>query len=448
MKKLKVEGVRGFRGAHAFELDFTRPEGGYAGWTVIAGRNGSGKTTLLRTIALALAGPRRAYQLEERLDDHLSHGESQGAVEVTLIADPKADRGAPTSSNPLWAKVLWEPARESLGEGDVPRPEVRFQAPSQVNSLLWSSSPPTGWFHVGYGPFRRLAGTGLYERVPQSADRAAALRTLFEEQSALTESVDWLISLHLRQLEGEDAANKLLQSVRALLNDGLLPDGYQIHTVNSQGLWLRRVDDLGSEIALRRMSDGLRTVSALVLDIVRHMHAAYGTLHLQHDERGAPYLPHPGVALIDEVDVHLHVSWQQRIGEWFKNHFPAVQFVVTTHSPYICQAADPGGLILLPGPDDPEPPQVADEKLYGRVVYGTGDDAVLSELFGLDSPFSHKAEELREELADLEFAVATGQADEFSMRRYRELRRRLVTSQATRVEELGIRAGREEASDP
>ncbi|MGW7356493.1 hypothetical protein ACWGI0_07505 [Streptomyces sp. NPDC054802] len=51
------------------------------------------------------------------------------------------------------------------------------------------------------------------------------------------------------------------------------------------------------------------------------------------------------------MDAHRHVSWQQRIGEWSKAHFPAVLFIVTTHSQCVCHAAEPGGLVRLPGPE-------------------------------------------------------------------------------------------------
>lgn len=440
--RLRLDGVRGFRGARACDLDFTRPDGSFAGWTVLAGRNGSGKTTLLRVIGLALAGPRRASQLDEEIEDHLSYGLANGQLELTLLADPEADLGAPRSDAPLKAKIVWSPDREPLTPDDEPPTRARF-VDTKAMSHLWSPSPPSGWFHAAYGPFRRLAGTGLYERHAQNPDRAEAMRTLFKEESALTESVDWLISVRMRQLEGEAGAEGLLDSVLALLNHDLLPGDYRVEEINSRGLWLRRVDGEGPLIAQRRMSDGLRTVTALVLDVVRQMYAAYGAIDLRWKD-GRPYLPHPGVVLIDEVDAHLHVSWQQSIGEWFKAHFPAVQFIVSTHSPYVCQAADPGGLIRLPGPNEDVPPEVVDEKLFGRVVYGSGDDAALSDFFGLLSPFSRRAEEMREELADLEYEVAAGDADETTMRRFRELRRTLSSSQATYVEDASLRARRRE----
>lgn len=448
--RLRLDGVRGFHGARACDLDFTRPDGSFAGWTVLAGHNGSGKTTLLRSIALALAGPERASRLDGEVEDYRTYGQSRGKLELSLLADPETDLGAPSSSDPSTVTAVWEPGREPLSADDAPPARVRFLADpgAVIARYLWDFSPPPGWFCAAYGPFRRLSGTGLFERDRQNPDRAEAMRTLFEEDSALTEAVAWLVSVHTRRLEGEEGAEELLENVRALLNDDLLPGDFRVEKVTSRGLWLQRADGAGPLIAQWRMSDGLRTVTALVLDVVRQLHAAYGLLALHRDDSGRPYVPYPGVVLIDEVDAHLHVSWQQRIGEWFKTHFPAVQFIVTTHSPYICQAADPGGLVRLPGPDEQAPPQVVDDQEYGTIVYGTGDDAVLSDFFGLPSPFSRRAEELREELADLEYEVASGDATPETERRFRTLRRTLASSQATYVEDSSLRARRRETGGP
>lgn len=42
-----------------------------------------------------------------------------------------------------------------------------------------------------------------------------------------------------------------------------------------------------------------------------------------------------GVVFIDEVDAHLHVSLQKKILTFLTNLFPSIQFIVTTHSPFI-----------------------------------------------------------------------------------------------------------------
>ena len=42
-----------------------------------------------------------------------------------------------------------------------------------------------------------------------------------------------------------------------------------------------------------------------------------------------------GVALIDELETHLHIELQRKILPFLTSFFPRIQFIVTTHSPYI-----------------------------------------------------------------------------------------------------------------
>ncbi len=42
-----------------------------------------------------------------------------------------------------------------------------------------------------------------------------------------------------------------------------------------------------------------------------------------------------GVVLIDEFELHMHVSWQRKIINVLKRTFPNIQFVITTHSPQV-----------------------------------------------------------------------------------------------------------------
>lgn len=159
------------------------------------------------------------------------------------------------------------------------------------------------------------------------------------------------------------------------------------------------------------MSDGYRTMAALVMDLARQLHATYQEFKLVQ-QRGTLCVPYPGVVLIDEVELHLHVSWQRKIGFWLKRHFPNIQFIVTTHSPFVCQAADPKGLIRLPAPGEERTAEHVSEELYRTVVNGTVDEAVLTELFGLEHVHSDESEKLRTRVAELEARVVMGSATE------------------------------------
>jgi hypothetical protein len=100
------------------------------------------------------------------------------------------------------------------------------------------------------------------------------------------------------------------------------------------------------------------------------------------DPTNAMAVSAPGVVLIDEIDAHLHPTWQRRIGFWFREHFPRMQFIVSSHSPLVFQAADPGTIFRLPRPGYDEDGYMVTGDEYRRLVFGNVLDAYGTEVFG------------------------------------------------------------------
>jgi predicted ATP-binding protein involved in virulence len=61
-----------------------------------------------------------------------------------------------------------------------------------------------------------------------------------------------------------------------------------------------------------------------------------------------------GVVLIDEVDMHLHPAWQQRVIGTLRQAFPKIQFIVTTHSPQVLTSVDASCIRMLRQETDPD----------------------------------------------------------------------------------------------
>jgi predicted ATP-binding protein involved in virulence len=83
------------------------------------------------------------------------------------------------------------------------------------------------------------------------------------------------------------------------------------------------------------LSDGFRNMVAMVADIA--VRCATLNPHLAADAA----LQTPGIVLIDEIDLHLHPRWQRRVVGDLLKAFPKIQFVATTHSPFIIQSLPP-----------------------------------------------------------------------------------------------------------
>lgn len=79
---------------------------------------------------------------------------------------------------------------------------------------------------------------------------------------------------------------------------------------------------------VRMLSDGEKGLISLVADIAYRM-------ALLNSNLLDKVLETPGVVLIDEIDLHLHPSWQKRVVGSLMDIFPNIQFIVTTHSPSI-----------------------------------------------------------------------------------------------------------------
>lgn len=92
-------------------------------------------------------------------------------------------------------------------------------------------------------------------------------------------------------------------------------------------------------VTLEQLSDGYRNLLALVLDFARRLALAN------------PYwenpLTAPGILLIDEMDLHLHPKWQQRVIPDLRKVFPNTQLIVTTHSPQILTTVRPENILVL-----------------------------------------------------------------------------------------------------
>ncbi|MCS5713519.1 AAA family ATPase [Herbiconiux sp. CPCC 205716] len=97
-------------------------------------------------------------------------------------------------------------------------------------------------------------------------------------------------------------------------------------------------------LPLSYLSSGIKIAAGLVIDLVSRIARANPGIGA-HDLLQAA----PGVVLIDEIDLHLHPLWQQRILPQLRKTFPRVQFIVTTHSPQVLSTVEAESIRIVDG---------------------------------------------------------------------------------------------------
>ncbi|SFU97641.1 AAA family ATPase [Pseudoduganella namucuonensis] len=108
-------------------------------------------------------------------------------------------------------------------------------------------------------------------------------------------------------------------------------------------------DGVTRTLRVNELSDGYRVVLGLAMDLARRMaqansRAANGGMQIVNP------LDLPAIALIDEVDLHLHPSWQQKVLDDLMRTFRNTQFIVTTHSPQVISTVKREDIRVV-GPD-------------------------------------------------------------------------------------------------
>lgn len=382
-----------------------------AGWHVLLGENGSGKTSIIRAISAALVGPTEILRLDPNFETWVRQEAKEATIDLTLERDLMGDKrsgqgGAKGSIKNIDTIVCKTVIRQHEGNGQGWFfDELGKKDGSQPSYYNWGTGE--GWFSAAFGPYRRFTGgnstlENFYIRNP----KIGAHLTAFKEEAALTESVVWLKDRLLRSsLSNAKIEDKnILEGIKHFVNQkDLLPEGFKLDDITADGPFFTIPQ--GGTVHLYELSEGIKSVTSLAFELLRLLlntypaDAVFGNF-LDKDPTN-DYVPVKGVVLIDEIDVHLHPTWQARIGHWFTRCFPNLQFIVSTHSPIICRAAVKGSVWRLPAPNSGQPPRRVEGSELQKLLYGDVLDAFGTGIFGQSITRSAAGHQKLERLAAL-----------------------------------------------
>jgi len=229
-----------------------------------------------------------------------------------------------------------------------------------------------------------MAERSLPEDVPDTGTE-----TLFSYHADLRNAEDWLLRadyaaskespLRKRQQERLEQVKQLLLAI--------LPEVDGIQFLTGSGVYpIPRVEfhTPYGWVPLRHLGYGYQTVIAWMIDFASRMIERY-------PDSPDP-LAEPAVVLVDEIDLHLHPLWQRQLIDYLSQRFPNTQFIATSHSPLVVQAATKANLVLLRREGD----HVAIDNTISVLQGWRVDQVLTSDLFGLPSARPPQLDELFE----------------------------------------------------
>jgi len=377
LKTLKLRNFRRFKGAHDCEL--------HGGLTVFAANNGAGKTSILDAIALAF-GPflTRLPKVSGNapVDSDVSIQREKNEPFALITAETYGDNEWPGNTSVSWDRIK----RLSNSSGHLRQVTkalkayqiLGFTGINKLADYFINKEDSDVFFPIlayyGTGravidvPQRRRGFGKEFSRFHSYVD-CLNPKTNFRK---LFEYFYFLEDLERREKDNAkdwDYQNGQLSAIRTALKS-FLPEYTRPRTELSPLRFIVDSTKDGLAYDIKLLSDGFKTSLAMVMDIAIRMVEA-------NPERGVDALNSPGIILIDEIELHLHPSWQQRIILDLQRTFPNVQFIFTTHSPQVLSTVKPESIRTIQ--DD------------GRITepncktYGAESKRVLEELMGVDT---------------------------------------------------------------
>lgn len=358
LSTLKIRNFRGFEN-ESFVFD---PQ-----VTVIVGNNTTGKTTLLKAAQIALGAylkslkilpsSDKAYSMNFSLKDAFKRYDPEKKdfypnadnTRIDAVGDffitRHDDRGYFTSSVPIsW----W---RELRGTKTTHSMECAGQLISRVQEMECARTSKTANENAIY-PLVLSFGVKRIDNDYRSAQKKKQRESRIEKayKSALIETIDFKSAFDwLYRYDANLAKEKEFPGTKEAFITTLseaIPAMSEVEVDSKNNEFIARISVTGESPeyqTFENMSDGFKAIISMVAETAYRCIELNGFLGIDAIKKT------PGIVMIDEVDLYLHPRWQRHILADLRRAFPMIQFIVSSHSPFIIQSVENKNIITLDG---------------------------------------------------------------------------------------------------
>lgn len=334
--RLEKLSLANFKGFEQLDLNFEKDI------TVLAGINGIGKSSILYAICVLLSRalpeftpsrskPRHFEDSDIYLDRVLLEAFLRFSVSDKLF--DSAIRRVRTGDDEGDSFALFRPAKEKLAitniddfrtalqsrtlTGDLEQDDMENH--TLLASLKKDKNQPIA---VYFSPSRRLPGKP--RTLPEQKAFSIAQAYSFALDDREVELRDFLHWFNVQSKFGKK--DNILTALKHVVA-AFIPDFQGLRLEETPNLTFA-VQKNGQPFQLQQLSDGERGLLAIIFDLTRR-------LAIANPEASDPISEGSAVVLIDEIELHLHPTWQRQVLERLTSTFKECQFIITTHSPLV-----------------------------------------------------------------------------------------------------------------
>lgn len=325
---------------------------------VFVGANGAGKTAFLNGIALALAPILSRLPFDKKPKARALAASDIQLVDLdraTPFARIEATGVAEGAARIDWGRVRYRdqsPATKAQGANQ--RTDVK-DLHAYLDAIIdaHNSDRPYKVPVFAYYGTNRAVNVPHYrlrrQVLPRHFKRLIGLHNALETNTDFRRALGWFDFLEKRELrELRDrvirGALPALECVRRAITS-MIPAIRRPRIDGATGRFTMTTDDpSGVEINLRldQLSDGYQVMLGVVMDFALRLALANPPESTDVDP-----LHSEAMLIIDEVDLHLHPEWQQRVIPDLRRTFPNTQLILTTHSPQVATTVPSASLKIL-----------------------------------------------------------------------------------------------------
>ncbi len=338
--RIDILRIRNFRGYKELNLEL------HPNFNLIIGDNGSGKTALLEALTVAMGsfflGIRNVYSRSIYKKDirfaTFTHNEEL-AFPVVVGAE-----GFVIDQKSIWIRELNGTRNRTTSQDADNIKQIALEVDNLVRNGEEVKLPLLTYYATGR-LFDIARDTEEVEKEQSGkqvlATRFRAYNRCLEAKSTHKQFQRWFRGKELARIQRNTDDISFILVKNAIINN--LPNCkniyFEFNPDKPQGLKIELNDD--RILPFNALSDGTRNFFAIIADM------AYKCVTLNPQLKEKALTETEGIVLIDELDLHLHPEWQRKIIEVLRTTFPKIQFVATTHSPFLIQEAGLDQLIIL-----------------------------------------------------------------------------------------------------